>query len=294
MSYILDALQKAEKQRELGQVPGLDSVHEPVTQRPVRHWSWVLAGGVVLGVLAVVALYAFLSDMRIPVNDSASARPDALVQPPLVVRADKPVGERPPVPDTEPSPGRASAQPVEASPAPVSPPSVATDASLGQPGKDRDPQFAPSATIVADVKPLKPLPLPASKPAPVAAQAPPSKPEPESEPARQADPRPAPPVDRPATVSPAPSPRRPPPAVPKDEELPVWPLVSPETYRSINARLNVDVHVYSKVREKRFVFVNMKIYHEGDQLLEGPELEKITPDGVVLSYRGERFRVPAR
>ena len=62
----------------------------------------------------------------------------------------------------------------------------------------------------------------------------------------------------------------------------------------VNAALNVNVHVYNKNPESRYVFVNMKIYREGDQLLEGPQLEEITQDGVVLSFRGERFQVLAQ
>ena len=81
---------------------------------------------------------------------------------------------------------------------------------------------------------------------------------------------------------------------PKREKLPVWPLVEDDLYRQINAELKVKVHVYNKKPEKRFVYLNRTLYHEGDQLLEGPQLEEITQDGVILSFRGERFRVPAR
>lgn len=70
-------------------------------------------------------------------------------------------------------------------------------------------------------------------------------------------------------------------------------MVANDLLHQVNAALNVNVHVYSKNPESRYVFVNMKIYREGDQLLEGPQLEEITQDGVVLSFRGERFRVLA-
>jgi general secretion pathway protein B len=83
-------------------------------------------------------------------------------------------------------------------------------------------------------------------------------------------------------------------AAPADGRLPVWPLVDDELYRKVNGDLDVNVHVYSKIPEERFVFLNMKIYREGDRLLEGPRLEQITQDGVILSLGGERFRVPAR
>lgn len=55
--------------------------------------------------------------------------------------------------------------------------------------------------------------------------------------------------------------------------------------------LRVDMHVYAGDPAKRFVFMNMKKYREGDQLDEGPLIESITPDGVVLQQGITRFRV---
>ncbi len=55
------------------------------------------------------------------------------------------------------------------------------------------------------------------------------------------------------------------------------------------ANLHVDMHVYSQDAAKRFVFVNMNKYREGDQLAEGPTIEAITPDGVILIQQGNRF-----
>ena len=53
--------------------------------------------------------------------------------------------------------------------------------------------------------------------------------------------------------------------------------------------LHLDVHVYSDVPIERFVFVNMKKYREGDRLREGPLLELITPQGIILQHSGQRF-----
>lgn len=53
--------------------------------------------------------------------------------------------------------------------------------------------------------------------------------------------------------------------------------------------LRVDIHVYSDEPGKRFVFINMNKYREGDQLTEGPTVESITTAGTILSYRGNRF-----
>ncbi len=56
--------------------------------------------------------------------------------------------------------------------------------------------------------------------------------------------------------------------------------------------LHLDIHVYSEVPEDRFVFINMSKQREKSQLSEGPTVDEITPDGVVLDYRGTTFLLP--
>jgi len=56
--------------------------------------------------------------------------------------------------------------------------------------------------------------------------------------------------------------------------------------------LKVDLHVYAARREDRFVFINLAKYREGQRLTEGPLVEEITNDGVILQYQGERFLIP--
>lgn len=56
--------------------------------------------------------------------------------------------------------------------------------------------------------------------------------------------------------------------------------------------LRLDIHVYSSVAAERFAFINSHKYTEGQNLSEGPHLDKITADGVVLSYRNQRFLLP--
>ena len=56
--------------------------------------------------------------------------------------------------------------------------------------------------------------------------------------------------------------------------------------------LHVDIHVYSEVPKDRFVFINMTKHNEGSRLAEGPIVEEITTDGVVLNQNGTLFLVP--
>lgn len=56
--------------------------------------------------------------------------------------------------------------------------------------------------------------------------------------------------------------------------------------------LHLDIHVFSEVPEDRFVFINMSKQHENSQLREGPVVQEIRPEGVVLGYQGTTFLLP--
>jgi general secretion pathway protein B len=59
MSYILEALRKAERERNLGQVPTLEAKTADAAPSPRSVWPWLLAGALVVnaGVLALWLLY---------------------------------------------------------------------------------------------------------------------------------------------------------------------------------------------------------------------------------------------
>lgn len=56
--------------------------------------------------------------------------------------------------------------------------------------------------------------------------------------------------------------------------------------------MHLDIHVWSENASERFVFINMDKYRERDTMSAGPAVAEITPDGVVLEYRGRRFMLP--
>jgi general secretion pathway protein B len=56
--------------------------------------------------------------------------------------------------------------------------------------------------------------------------------------------------------------------------------------------LSVDLHVFTVDPAKRAVFINGRRYTQGARIAEGPMVEEITADGVLLSYRGRRFVLP--
>jgi hypothetical protein len=83
------------------------------------------------------------------------------------------------------------------------------------------------------------------------------------------------------------------PGTPSSVEVPALRDLPAETRSTIPA-LEVNVHTYAQASEGRMVFINMKRYGEGDRLKEGPVVDAITPDGVVLVHGQRRFRLPAR
>jgi general secretion pathway protein B len=74
----------------------------------------------------------------------------------------------------------------------------------------------------------------------------------------------------------------------------VLPTISETTLSGAQAmpELHLDVHVYATRPAERFVYINMRKYHEGATLQEGPSVERIRRDGVVLNYQGLRFILP--
>lgn len=76
--------------------------------------------------------------------------------------------------------------------------------------------------------------------------------------------------------------------------LPVWPQIPSHLFQQLRGDLHLDVHVHSEQVQDRFVLINLRKYHEGEKLQEGPQLDAITQEGVILSFRGQRFRVKAK
>jgi len=52
----------------------------------------------------------------------------------------------------------------------------------------------------------------------------------------------------------------------------------------------VQLHAYSSKPSERFAYINSKKLREGDSVMPGLMLEQITPDGMIFSYKGYRFR----
>jgi general secretion pathway protein B len=54
--------------------------------------------------------------------------------------------------------------------------------------------------------------------------------------------------------------------------------------------MTISLHAYSHKSEDSLVSINNQLLHEGGSPASGVTLEKITADGMILSYRGYRFQ----
>ena len=264
MSYILDALKKADQDRHPVAVPTPATVHRTPAP-PSRHrllWPWI-AGAVI-----VVNVGVWLWMLR----PSPSVPNGALVS---VTRE----------PATSPAPAApeqaARARPVEpiATPDALDRTAVAVAPSQAPPSATRN---APSAPLSRREQNPDAAPQAATKPAHVtsvgvAAQRSASLPTPETAPEKS----PAPAVVS-APVKPL-------------ERDPVTPPASqePPAPQEVFANLHLQVHVYSEVPAERRVFINNHKYVEGQRIDANLVIESITSDGVFVSYQGKRVLLRA-
>lgn len=65
----------------------------------------------------------------------------------------------------------------------------------------------------------------------------------------------------------------------------------PQDFQRALPSLAVTIHVYSQEESQRILFINNREYRKGSQIEGGIRVEDIVPDGAVLSYRGERFKL---
>jgi general secretion pathway protein B len=313
MSYILDALRRADSERERSSVPTLHSqsygsppLHGTGRRATLRSpMPWILgAAGVLLALLAWWWLR----------GTPTTVAPRPTVQAPVNVPAPVVPAPATPAPAAAPSPTVVAVAPPPTSPAPAAQaqPASPTGATAAAPPTSPVPSPAPSAqsTSRAPVAAAPPAtsapPAPSTAPArpPVPTQAAPAPVTPP--PARTTPPAPSanPPVyvagqaptAAPAAAPPAAAtrPSVPPPAsttaraedrVPRRNELP------PEIDRQLPP-LRMSGSVYSPEASKRMVIVDGRLMFEGEQGPAGIVVERIQPKSVVLRFQNRRFLVP--
>lgn len=265
MSYILDALKRADAERERGAVPGLHArqvsapalAAAPGPRRKV--WLAVAAGLMLIGGVA-----AGLWKWQAPAGDDrmAAVAPDSASPP---VAGPAPPVQPTPVPTPTPEPA--------AVPRPASPPAAQPSA---RPPATARPQAAPAAA------PAVAPPAPALKPVPVPVPVPKLAPRPA--PAASAAAIPSPSLPKPETAASASAPQAAPAAIALLSDL-------PEAVRRQVPPLNITGSVYSSNPAQRLLLVNNLVLTEGSQVAPGMTLEQIRRKSSVFSFQGNRFQV---
>ena len=289
MSYILDALKKAESDRKLGSVPNIHTQavvaaesDRGISRRAAR--SMWAAGALLVSGLLAIAWYQPWQSAPAPLSAGALSRPSPslpTVPEPGLQRSVPGATEtvtavQKTVPETATALAAAGAgQPQPSLPkvtesVPVSaPPATAAAANIGaapQATKPVQPKSGPAPTAKTNNKPAgSELPQSVSGTA-ASLERPPEK--------TAARPPEAP------RETPAPSEAR----VPNLREL-------PQNIQAEVPPLAVTGYIYSKNEADRSVLINNKFLREGDQAAPGVVLEKIAPKEAVLNYKGYRYRL---
>lgn len=327
MSLILDALKKSEEERRRGQPPSLHSPLYAPRRTPRRVPVWAASAGAV--VLCAGLAGAWWVQGRPGTGDAPSALAEtgsdtgdteggalamtaqepAPAPPPEATVATASPAPTPTMPErfaTMPGPAERESLPMspqqgEAALGGVDAVLAAQRVSGGGSGvPDRSLTFTPTVVVLVPPQdgqaPGVPAPAPVSAAEdhaqPAAVSAPTVSPPPAEALARQPvatsaaiDPAAATAVAV-ATPAPAAIPEMPASTVPAVHEL------AYATRREL-PKLDLTMHVWSRVAEERFVVLNGKRYTQATPTL-GPELNliDIVADGVVLEYRGQRFLLP--
>ena len=262
MSYILDALRKADAERQRGAVPGL---HDQAGVAGTAAGSGAGPGRgrrlpLIIGLLVAAALVGVLWVYR-------GLWPGVAV-PPAQERERQAAAVQPPAAEqTVQSPAPAAGLTVAPAPAPL----AATPA----PG-------ASSAAVPAPAPALAPAPAPAPVPAPAGLAAPHPVLVPTPQASAPAAPKPAPPGTAAVT---------PPPVATAPQTLPRLADL-PQAQRRELPPMVVSGAVQSPDPASRLLILDGQVLREGDAPAPGLVLERIGPRAAVLSLRGLRFELP--
>jgi len=275
MSHILDALRQAEDERRLGQPPGRSAIASPL-RAARRQGSPLLAWVVILGIIAAMAGLAWLSHpwWRPAVTPAPEkAPPTAVLAPSLPPEAG---GAPAPTLTERPSPAVASdatdiTEPVEDVRVRDSMPRAqlaepdridTLDALFDPAGAPSDDGAEPSSADASPAPPLQPTDIfKAPETAPAAGGRPALRPEMAPEPRTQAT---------------------------QDQAWAELPQASSVGMPEVK----INVHVYNEDPSRRFVLINGQRRKEGDSLDNGAYIERISPEGVILEWRGMRLAQP--
>ena len=298
MSYILDALRRADQERNLGEVPKLDMALQPALAGERRsRWTTVL---LIFCVAALVASTGWLIQLGV-FGDLIGGSSDTDAAPPLAVITAAPVAQPQSQSTSQPAQqpdSQSAAKPAQ--PAAQAQPQQQFESQSKQDiRQDTQADMQPAQSQTSTSEPPSSAATAGEVTTAAAQPQPVFTPPPPSSPADSGYQNRSPRLPTP-TVAPAP-----PPNWARDEatavrrsQVPREGLVSylglPKATRDSMPALNMNAHVFSTNPARSFVLINSKRYRSGDNLAEGPQLVDILPDGAVLEHRGTEFLLPVQ
>lgn len=241
MSYILDALRRAERERNLGKAPSLQVVMQHDAGEKPRNTARLLLIAVTLLAVAGAIAALLLRQPSPPASD--------IFETPAVAPA---------VPEA------AVAEVLDEAPELSS----LDDLALAEP----EPALIAPSEAESGIVEIE-EPVPALQPEDLQQGT-------SSRPAADAVAEPAPPVVAAAPVQTADAG-----SVPLLRDL-------PPDYRADFPALSVEVHVFDRLPEKRWIMIGGRRYREGEVLGEGPRVVEINEEGIVFDYRGQQSLYP--
>lgn len=270
MSFILDALRKAERDRNLGQAPRIEDVALAQERAPVDDGPgsrpWLRVAGLLLLVL-VAALLVILLLRKPPQPAVVAPAPAGVVN--ATVRGPAHVETAMPAPAT-------------AEPEDSGPPALDEDADISSlddltqtPGNKARAEPSEETNLIREHDFI-------ARPATAEASS-------DMDPIVVPQPLPSSSASSRAALTNTPTPTTLSALADLAAGAGAMPLSEmPPAYRADFPALSVEVHVWDSLPAKRFVLVNGKRYSEGDTLAQGPRLAEIAQEGLVLEYRGSR------
>jgi general secretion pathway protein B len=298
MSYILDALRKADSERERGAVPGLHAQSGPVGSDDASArsgppwWAWLIVAAFVL---LLTVLGWLLLERDVPAGSLPAATPTqsgtSLPPAPLATAAlssapaasaaiDAPAALPAIAPPASPAaPAATSSATPLAAPPPPAPPAVASPAPPAK-AAPNNARSAPDTTAQRERRTAKPDPI-AKSAAKAAAR---------DKPDSRADKR-----SGAAGANHAGAAKGSTAGASEDSAAAGGPIYQfndlPEGLRRELPRLPIGGSIHSSKAADRLLIINGQLFHEGDELAPGLMLDQIQLKSAVLRYKGYRYRV---
>jgi general secretion pathway protein B len=263
MSFILDALKKSELERQRQSMPALVDAGHGGMRRRLPLWALVLCLLLILN-LAVLAVVASRGGLSLHTAPAPAPAP---------VPAPAPSAAAVRAADPPPSPAAESRSPTAL---------IASRAPGGEAARNAATAATADTSMGVGGR---------ANAAPAAGEAPATPFSPMDGSAEYAPEIPLVEQQKPTPAAASRTARRPTP-VARHDEPPEEVLPTIGEIDITGPPLHLDVHVWATRPADRFVYINMRKYREGQTLVEGPTVERIRHDGVVLAYQGVRFLVP--